>query len=87
MFVLEKYLESLKEYVSIGIEPQNVPYQNLTRNALTTTDVYLIPVDMKKLGICIVPDCEVPVFEDVNIIKPYARTLDEENSTGTNGLD
>lgn len=72
MFVLEKYLESLKEYVSIGIEPQKCTIsKNLTRNALTTTDVYLIPVDMKKLGICIVPDCEVPVFEDVNIIKPY----------------
>jgi hypothetical protein len=38
---------------------------------LTTTDVYSIPVDIEKLGICIIPDCEVPVFEDVNIIKPY----------------
>ena len=83
MFVLEKYLEPLKEYVSIGIEPQKCTIsKNLTRNALTTTDVYLIPVDMKKLGICIVPDCEVPVFEDVNIIKPYARTLDEEKQYG-----
>lgn len=70
MFILEKYLAKLNEHVSLGKEPEKCTVsKNLTRNALTTTDVYLVPVDMKKLGICIIPDCEVPVIEDVNIIK------------------
>jgi hypothetical protein len=79
IFVLEKYLEKLKEHISLGIEPGKCTIsKNLTRNALTTTDVYLVPVDMKKLGICIIPDCEVPVYEDVTMIKPYTRTTEEE---------
>lgn len=79
IFVDETYYEKLKEYVSIGVEPSKCTIsKNLTRNALTTTDVYLVPVDMQKLGICIVPDCEVPVYETVNMIKPYKRTADEE---------
>lgn len=79
MFVLEKYLEQLKEYVSLGKEPKKCTVsKNLTRNALTTTDIYLVPVDMTKLGICIIPDCEVPVIEDVNMVKPYKRTANEE---------
>ncbi|XOS90969.1 hypothetical protein ACLMAB_19710 [Brevibacillus laterosporus] len=62
-----------------GIEPKKCTIsKNLTRNALTTTDVYLIPVDMKKLGICILPDCEDSVYEDVTMIKPYIRTSEEE---------
>ncbi len=79
IFVLEKYLEKLKEHISLGVEPEKCTVsKNLTRNALTTTDVYLVPADMKKLGICIIPDCEVPVYEDVNIIRPYTRTPAEE---------
>lgn len=79
MFVLEKYLEQLKEHISLGIEPTKCTVsKNLTRNALTTTDIYLVPIDMNKLGICIIPDCEVPVIEDVNVVKAYKRTADEE---------
>jgi hypothetical protein len=79
MFVLEKYLKQLKEHVSLGKEPTKCTVsKNLTRNALTTTDIYLVPVDMTKLGICIIPDCEVPVIEDVNMVKTYKRTTDEE---------
>lgn len=79
IFVDEAYYEALKEHVSIGVEPTKCTIsKNLTRNALTTTDVYLVPVDMQKLGICIIPDCEVPVYETVNMIKPYTRTADEE---------
>ncbi len=79
IFVLEKYLEKLKEHISLGIEPDKCTIsKNLTRNALTTTDVYLVPADMKKFGICIIPDCEVPVYEDVMMVKPYTRTPEEE---------
>lgn len=79
MFVLEKYLEQLKEHVSLGKEPTKCTVsKNLTRNALTTTDIYIVPVDMAKLGVCIIPDCEVPVIEDVNMVKTYKRTTDEE---------
>ena len=68
-----------EEYVAIGVEPSQCTIsKNFTRNALTTTDVYLVPVDMQKLGICIIPDCEVPVYETVNMIKPYKRTAEEE---------
>lgn len=56
--------------------------KNLTRNALATTDVYTFPVDMKNLTICIIPDKEVPVIEDVEMIKPYTRTPDEEQLFG-----
>ncbi len=78
IYVLEKYYKKLKEYVSLGIEPTKCTVsKNLTRNALMTTDVYLVPIKMKKLGICIIPDCEVPVYETVNMVKPYERTLDE----------
>jgi hypothetical protein len=79
IFVYEDHYEKLKEHISLGIEPGKCTIsKNLTRNALTTTDVYLIPVDMKELGICIIPDCEVPVYEDVNMIKQYTRTKEEE---------
>ncbi len=79
IFVLEKYFEKLKEHISLGIESEKCTIsKNLTRNALTTTDVYLAPADMKNLGICIIPDCEVPVYEDVMIVKPYIRTPEEE---------
>lgn len=79
IFVYEDYYEKLKEHISLGVEPKKCTVsKNLTRNALTTTDVYLIPTDMKKLGICIIPDCEVPVYEDVNIVKQYTRTPEEE---------
>ncbi|MCD2347406.1 RNA dependent RNA polymerase [Clostridium guangxiense] len=79
IFIYEDYYEKLKEYISLGKEPAKCTIsKNLTRNALTTTDVYLVPTDMKKLGICIIPDCEVPVYETVNIIKPYTRTPEEE---------
>ncbi|MDT8716993.1 hypothetical protein IAI10_10015 [Clostridium sp. 19966] len=79
IFVYEDYYEKLKEYISLGKEPFKCTIsKNLTRNALTTTDVYLVPTDMKKLGICIIPDCEVPVYETVNMIKPYTRTPEEE---------
>lgn len=78
-FVLEKYYEPLKRHVSLDTEPTKCTIsKNLTRNALTTTDVYLFPVDMKKLTICIIPDKEVPVIEDVEMIKPYTRTPEEE---------
>ena len=79
LFVDEDYYQKLKEYVAIGVEPSQCTIsKNLTRNALTTTDVYLVPVDMQKLGICIIPDCEVPVYETVNMIKPYKRTAAED---------
>lgn len=78
MFVLEKYLEKLKEHISLGVEPKKCTIsKNLTRNALTTTDVYLISVEMKKLGICIIPDCEVPVYEDVNMIKRVGAIISD----------
>ena len=79
IFIQKKYLEKLKKHISLGVEPKKCTVsKNLTRNALTTTDVYLVPVDMQQLGICIIPDCEVPVNEDVNMIKPYKRTQEEE---------
>ncbi|AJA48519.1 hypothetical protein CPAST_c24490 [Clostridium pasteurianum DSM 525 = ATCC 6013] len=79
IFVYEDYYEKLKEYISLGAEPNKCTVsKNLTRNALTTTDVYLVPVHIKEVGICIIPDCEVPVYEDVNIIKSYTRTEEEE---------
>lgn len=78
IFVYEDYYEKLKQYISLGVEPTKCTIsKNLTRNALTTTDIYLVPVDMKKLGICIIPDCEVPVYEDVRMVKPYIRTSEE----------
>ncbi|WDM22897.1 hypothetical protein [Paenibacillus polymyxa] len=79
LFVLEKYDEALKAHVSLGTEPtQCTVSKNLTRNALMTTDVYLCPVDMKQLTICILPDKEIPVTEDVEMILPYHRTPEEE---------
>lgn len=79
IFVWDKFYDRLKEHISLGIEPSNCTIsRNLTRNALTTTDVHIVPIDMKKLGICIIPDCEVPVYETVNMIKPYTRTIEEE---------
>ncbi len=64
MFILEEYYDDLKAHISLGIEPSKCTIsKNLTRNALTTTDVHLVPVDMKNLGICIIPDCEVPVLK------------------------
>jgi len=79
IFVYKDYYEELKKYISLGIEPTKCTIsKNLTRNALTTTDVYLVPVAMDKLGICIIPDCEVPVYEDVRMVKPYSRTPEEE---------
>lgn len=79
IYVYQDYYEKLKEYISLSIEPEKCTVsKNLTRNALTTTDVYLIPVDIKELGICIIPDCEVPVYEDVNMVKAYTRTPEEE---------
>jgi ribosomal protein S15P/S13E len=79
IFIQEKPYENLKEHISLGIEPSKCTIsKNLTRNALTTTDVHLVPVDMKSLGICIIPDCEVPVYETVNMIKPYNRTAEED---------
>lgn len=52
IFVYEDFYEKLKEYISLGVEPKKCTVsKNLTRDALTTTDVYLIPTDMKKLGI------------------------------------
>ncbi|MBP1310808.1 hypothetical protein JOD82_003922 [Paenibacillus sp. 1182] len=56
IFVLEKYAEALKALVFLGTEPtKSTVSKNLTRNALTTTDLYLFPVDMKQLTICILP--------------------------------
>jgi hypothetical protein len=79
IFVLDKYYEVLKHHVSIGTEPTKCTVsKNLTRNALTTTDVYLFPVEIKDLTICIIPDKEVPVIEDVEMIQPYTRTPEEE---------
>ncbi|NHN34691.1 hypothetical protein [Paenibacillus agricola] len=79
LFVLDKYYEELKRHVSLGTEPTKCTVsKNLTRNALTTTDVYLFPVDMEKLTICIIPDKEIPVVEDVEMIQPYSRTPEEE---------
>jgi hypothetical protein len=79
IFILDKYAEQLKRHVSLDTEPTKCTLsKNLTRNALTTTDVYLFPVDMKKLTICIIPDKEVPITEDVEMIQPYTRTPKEE---------
>ncbi|MGG1615612.1 hypothetical protein ACIFQM_02220 [Paenibacillus sp. NRS-1782] len=79
LFVLGKYAEALKAHVSLGTEPtQCTVSKNLTRNALMTTDVYLFPIDMKQLTICILPDKEIPVTEDVEMILPYHRTPEEE---------
>lgn len=80
LFVIDTFLDKLKEHISLNIEPSNCTIsKNLTRNALTTTDVYVMPIeDIKKLGICIIPDCEVPVFETVQMVKPYKRTSEEE---------
>jgi len=79
IFIWDKFYDSLKEHVSLGIEPTNCTIsKNLTRNALSTTDVHVVSVDMKSLGICIIPDCEVPVYETVNMIKSYSRSPKEE---------
>ncbi|MEC1788619.1 hypothetical protein [Schinkia azotoformans] len=80
LFVLDTYLDKLKEHTSLNIEPSVCTIsKNLTRNALMTTDVYVMPIeDIKKLGICIIPDCEVPVIETVQMVKPYERNADEE---------
>lgn len=79
IFIWDKYVDELKIHISIGTEPTKCTVsKNLTRNALATTDVYLFPIDMAKLTICIIPDKEVPVIEDVEMIKPYIRTPEEE---------
>lgn len=79
IFVWDKYVDQLKRHISLGTEPTKCTIsKNLTRNALTTTDVYLFPIDMKNLTICIIPDKEVPVIEDVEMIMPYHRTPEEE---------
>ncbi|SCW83429.1 hypothetical protein SAMN04487970_106124 [Paenibacillus tianmuensis] len=80
IFIWDKYVDQLKRHISLGTEPTKCTVsKNLTRNALTTTDVYLFPVDMKELTICIIPDKEVPVIEDVEMIKPYHRSPEEES--------
>lgn len=79
IFIWDRYGDELKRHISIGTEPTKCTVsKNLTRNALVTTDVYLFPVDMAKLTICIIPDKEVQVIEDVEMIKSYTRTPEEE---------